>query len=326
MKIRRGVVVACIFGVVFLAGCIGIQLLSLVQPTTGYNGKSFVARATAEIYDSGDAGADDDSDPVFAVNLPECFEVLGCMADINGDTYSCEELSELEDWILDIINQLFGSNWVVRKISNFPEGETLPYEVVFDWTILPKCTGSFNLDYLVWQSGLSGDVVVTVDSSMGHPIRIAAMPIPAMSGYSALIFAGLLLIASLAFMLLKKRQAGNPLRSIAPFLFAAAASILILGGISTAHAEDVKMDLTVENVKIFIQEAKSIKTVPTETARDVILANFNLTTEQAEFLAQLSDEDLEKMYETMLNAEDVDDVRCMFVNGTPPRAACMTIE
>ncbi|RLB79074.1 MAG: hypothetical protein DRH24_13495 [Deltaproteobacteria bacterium] len=72
--------------------------------------------------------------------------------------------------------------------------------------------------------------------------------------------------------------------------------------------------------------AESEEKVSTETAMDVILANFNLTPKQAEFLDQLSDEDLEKMYETILNADDVDAVRCLFVNGTPPRASCMTIK
>jgi len=314
-------VAASMLGMLLLGGCIGIFLLGVAQPNKGLIGKSFVATVTAQIYDSGGQGASDESEPLFAVNLPECFEVLSCTANINGNIYSCEEPTQLEDWIVDIINQLFGTNWAIRKISNFPEGENM---VVFNWTILPKCTGNFNLDYLVWLSGPTDDPTVTVDASTGHLIQIAA-PVPAISGYGALIFAGLLLIASLGFMLLKKGRAGNPLRSIVPFLFLAAASILILGGISTAHAEDAKMDLTVENVKIFVQDLRA-GTKPTETARDVILANFNLTPEQAEFLAQLSDEELEKMYETILNAENVDDVRCMFVNGNPPRAVCVTIE
>lgn len=332
MKIRRSVIATSMVGVVFLVGCVGILLLSVVQPTEGKVGQSFVTSVTAQIYDSGDEGALDEAEPVFAVNLPECFEVLSCSADINGDSYSCEEPPPLEQWILDIIGQLFGTNWVAQGISGFPEGEN---SVVFNWTILPNCPGNFNLDYLVWLSGPSSDVTVTVDSSGDHPIQISAMraiAVPTMSGYHIMILAGLLLIYSVVHLRLKKRRAGNLLRSIVPFLFLAAVSIQIVGGISTANAVDVKMDLTVENVKTFVQNQNSNaaktseETVSTETVRDVILANFNLTTEQAAFLAQLSDEDLEELYEKIVNAENVDDVRCMFVNGNSPMAVCTTLK
>jgi hypothetical protein len=294
---------------IFLSSCITIDDVS--QPTNGTLGEPFTVTVnTRNTAFTGDWGI-----PVFAVNLPDTWEIVSCTAVFDFGTYDCTTPDPNHDWF---VNNRHPGNWQSRQllpIRYYPPGST--GEVT--WTIRPTTTGDFFLDY--WASAfqpLQNTYRTSVNNdneyAFDHPITISrATPIPTLNDYSMVILAGLLVLSSVFF--LKSKKDTKMKTPFAVILMIIGITAILLYQSTETIAQDTgsatPVTPTMNNLKILAATGDN----------QAILNDINWSSEEKAWLEQLSDEDLQAALQVFNESENPKNIRCMVITD-PPQLKC----
>lgn len=321
MKRRIAVLAFLILFSIFLSSCIFIN--DVEQTDSWTLGVPFTSTVTTTIT------WDDEDDvfsctPVFAVKLPEFWQVVSCTALFDTATYVCD--TEDPDHLAFLPEPTDGTWYSFRMFDDAtgPRNFNIGDVIVVTWTIRPTTVGYFELDY--WASvdivgyGYASNVLANIVTynPFGHDITIAAASsIPTLNEYAMLILSGLLVFASIVFLKSKKDT-----KMKMPF----AVILAVLGGALVLFSQSP--EVIAQDSRIIPPTPENFKLIAvTESPRDEILNKFDWSEEERQWLVynlpKLTDEDLQAALQVFSESENPENIRCMISNTDSPKLKCV---